>query len=167
MISTGSAGNLPECETVVISDVHLGKNDVARADLLLEYLQHLVKIGCKRLILNGDFIDGWKLKKGDRLSELALRVLSLSNSPTLYPIRMAKTGNILSCTETSLTVLILKANGARRSRNSPIHGMIILSILTAQPARLASFLTTTLWRLSPKAGLKANLTFRNLSRRRS
>jgi UDP-2,3-diacylglucosamine pyrophosphatase LpxH len=44
--------------TVVISDVHLGTSFSKTA----EAAEFLMSIDCKRLILNGDIIDGWHLK---------------------------------------------------------------------------------------------------------
>lgn len=49
--------------TLVISDVHLG-NKHSKVSELIEFLK---STDCDRLILNGDIIDGWQLKKsGDR-----------------------------------------------------------------------------------------------------
>ncbi len=46
-----------ECETLILSDVHLGTVD-SKADEAIEFIKgHR----CKRLILNGDIIDGWAL----------------------------------------------------------------------------------------------------------
>jgi UDP-2,3-diacylglucosamine pyrophosphatase LpxH len=47
-------------KTIVISDVHLGtKNSKAK-----EVVRFLKTNTCEKLILNGDIIDGWQLKKG-------------------------------------------------------------------------------------------------------
>ena len=45
--------------TIVISDVHLGTNG-SKAKEVTHFLK---QYKCKRLILNGDIIDGWQLKK--------------------------------------------------------------------------------------------------------
>ncbi|WP_247237512.1 UDP-2,3-diacylglucosamine diphosphatase [Telluribacter sp. SYSU D00476] len=45
--------------TIVISDVHLGTNG-SKAKEATHFLKYY---SCKRLILNGDIIDGWQLKK--------------------------------------------------------------------------------------------------------
>ncbi|MEI6175849.1 MAG: glycosyltransferase [Verrucomicrobiota bacterium] len=50
------------CRTVFLSDVHLGTPD-SKADELVEFLKH---IQCAKLVLNGDIIDGWALKRGSR-----------------------------------------------------------------------------------------------------
>ncbi len=50
------------CRTVFLSDVHLGTLD-SKADELVEFLKH---IQCAKLVLNGDIIDGWALKRGSR-----------------------------------------------------------------------------------------------------
>lgn len=45
-------------KTIVISDVHLGTQS-SKAKELLKFLK---KFSCDKLILNGDIIDGWRLK---------------------------------------------------------------------------------------------------------
>lgn len=51
-----------EYETIIISDVHLGTRD-AKA---VEAIEFLKASRCKRLILNGDIVDGWALKSGGK-----------------------------------------------------------------------------------------------------
>jgi UDP-2,3-diacylglucosamine pyrophosphatase LpxH len=50
------------CRTLFLSDVHLGTLD-SKADELVDFLKH---IQCAKLVLNGDIIDGWALKRGSR-----------------------------------------------------------------------------------------------------
>ncbi|MDA7922274.1 UDP-2,3-diacylglucosamine diphosphatase [Verrucomicrobiales bacterium] len=50
--------NIAEYETVFISDVHLGTLD-SKADELIQFLK---SFRCKKLILNGDIVDGWALR---------------------------------------------------------------------------------------------------------
>jgi len=50
----------PTYKTIVISDLHLGSKG-AKAK---EVNQFLKTHSCHQLILNGDIIDGWQLKKG-------------------------------------------------------------------------------------------------------
>jgi len=45
--------------TVIISDVHLGTSD-CKAREVNHFLRH---IRCEKLILNGDIIDGWQLRR--------------------------------------------------------------------------------------------------------
>jgi UDP-2,3-diacylglucosamine pyrophosphatase LpxH len=45
--------------TIVISDVHLGTNG-SKAKEVTHFLKN---VSCQKLILNGDIIDGWQLKK--------------------------------------------------------------------------------------------------------
>ena len=45
--------------TVIISDVHLGTVD-SKADEVNHFLKH---VRCDKLILNGDIIDGWQLRR--------------------------------------------------------------------------------------------------------
>ena len=53
-----------ECRTVILSDIHLGTPD-SKADEVVEFLKHL---RCEKLILNGDIIDGWALRRGGKWS---------------------------------------------------------------------------------------------------
>jgi UDP-2,3-diacylglucosamine pyrophosphatase LpxH/glycosyltransferase involved in cell wall biosynthesis len=59
-----SAGKRPKfsCRTVFLSDIHLGTAD-SKADEVVEFLKH---IHCQKLVLNGDIIDGWALRRGGR-----------------------------------------------------------------------------------------------------
>ena len=52
------------CQTVFLSDIHLGTRE-SKADEVVEFLKH---IRCRKLVLNGDIIDGWALKRGGRWS---------------------------------------------------------------------------------------------------
>jgi UDP-2,3-diacylglucosamine pyrophosphatase LpxH len=47
--------------TVILSDIHLGTPH-SKADEVTHFLKH---VRCDRLILNGDIIDGWRLRRGD------------------------------------------------------------------------------------------------------
>lgn len=49
-------------KTVILSDIHLGTPDCKAKELC----QFLKKIRCETLILNGDIIDGWALRKGGK-----------------------------------------------------------------------------------------------------
>ncbi len=49
-------------KTIIVSDVHLGTNN-SKAKELVRFLK---KNTCERLILNGDIIDGWRLKKSGK-----------------------------------------------------------------------------------------------------
>ena len=48
--------------TVIISDIHLGTPD-CKADELCRFLK---RVRCEKLILNGDIIDGWALRRGGK-----------------------------------------------------------------------------------------------------
>ncbi|MEO5713669.1 MAG: glycosyltransferase [Luteolibacter sp.] len=52
------------CRTVILSDIHLGTPD-SKANEVVEFLKH---IRCQKLILNGDIIDGWALRRGGKWS---------------------------------------------------------------------------------------------------
>lgn len=47
-------------QTIVLSDIHLGTTN----SKTVEVSKFLKSVNCRRLILNGDIIDGWALKKG-------------------------------------------------------------------------------------------------------
>lgn len=49
-------------KTIVISDVHLGTKS-SKAKELVRFLKSNT---CDKLILNGDIIDGWRLKKSGK-----------------------------------------------------------------------------------------------------
>lgn len=59
------------CRTVFLSDIHLGTPD-SKADEVVEFLKH---IHCQKLVLNGDIIDGWALKRGGRWTSRHSRVI--------------------------------------------------------------------------------------------
>ena len=46
-------------QTIVLSDIHLG-SEYSRTEEVTDFLK---KVDCRRLILNGDIIDGWQLRK--------------------------------------------------------------------------------------------------------
>jgi UDP-2,3-diacylglucosamine pyrophosphatase LpxH len=48
--------------TIILSDVHLGSKH-SKVDEVLNFLS---AFSCKRLILNGDIIDGWQLRKSQK-----------------------------------------------------------------------------------------------------
>jgi UDP-2,3-diacylglucosamine pyrophosphatase LpxH len=74
-------------KTIVISDVHLGtKNSRAR-----ELIWFLKKFSCDKLILNGDIIDGWRLKKSGkwkkihtRFFKVVLKMIQNFNTRVIY-----------------------------------------------------------------------------------
>ena len=69
----GNAGKRVKfsCRTVFLSDIHLGTPD-SKADEVVEFLKH---IRCEKLVLNGDIIDGWALKRGGRWTSRHSRVI--------------------------------------------------------------------------------------------
>jgi UDP-2,3-diacylglucosamine pyrophosphatase LpxH len=69
----GKSGKRPvfSCRAVFLSDIHLGTLD-SKADEVVEFLKHL---RCQKLVLNGDIIDGWALKRGGRWTSRHSRVI--------------------------------------------------------------------------------------------
>jgi len=74
-------------KTIILSDVHLGTHDckIAEVNHFLKYTQS------EKLILNGDIIDGWKLKQGGhwpkthtRFIRLILKKLEKKDTEVVY-----------------------------------------------------------------------------------
>jgi UDP-2,3-diacylglucosamine pyrophosphatase LpxH/glycosyltransferase involved in cell wall biosynthesis len=59
------------CRTVFLSDIHLGTPD-SKANEVVNFLKHVT---CGKLVLNGDIIDGWALKRGGKWSGRHSRVI--------------------------------------------------------------------------------------------
>lgn len=59
------------CRTLFLSDIHLGALD-SKAKEVFNFLKH---IDCEKLILNGDIIDGWALRRGGKWSSRHSRVI--------------------------------------------------------------------------------------------
>ena len=59
---TGGKRQKCSCLTVFLSDIHLGTAE-SKADEVAEFLKH---IRSRKLVLNGDIIDGWALRRGGR-----------------------------------------------------------------------------------------------------
>jgi len=58
-------------ETIIISDLHLGSKSSRTKDIL----KFLDSIECNTLILNGDIIDGWALKRGSKWKSKDTKVI--------------------------------------------------------------------------------------------
>lgn len=74
-------------KTIILSDVHLGSRDCK-----IEEVNHFLKhTRCEKLILNGDIIDGWKLRQGGswtkghtRFVRLVLKKLEKKGTEVIY-----------------------------------------------------------------------------------
>jgi len=74
-------------KTIVLSDIHLGsKHSKAK-----EVVRYLKKNTCDKLILNGDIIDGWQLKKGakwkkkhTRFFRVVLKMMEKKKTEVIY-----------------------------------------------------------------------------------
>jgi UDP-2,3-diacylglucosamine pyrophosphatase LpxH/glycosyltransferase involved in cell wall biosynthesis len=60
-----------DCRTVFLSDIHLGTAD-SKAREVTSFLK---RIRCQKLVLNGDIIDGWALRRGSRWRNHHSRVI--------------------------------------------------------------------------------------------
>ena len=74
-------------KTIILSDVHLGTFD-CKIDQVNHFLKHT---RCEKLILNGDIIDGWRLKRTGhwpkshtRFIRLILRKMEKKNTEVIY-----------------------------------------------------------------------------------
>jgi UDP-2,3-diacylglucosamine pyrophosphatase LpxH/glycosyltransferase involved in cell wall biosynthesis len=65
------SGRKFSCRTVFLSDLHLGSNG-SKADEIVAFLK---SIRCSKLVLNGDIIDGWALRRGSRWEASHTRVI--------------------------------------------------------------------------------------------
>ena len=59
--------------TVILSDLHLGTID-SKVEEVNHFLRH---IHCAKLILNGDIIDGWQLRRGGRWTKAHTRFVRI------------------------------------------------------------------------------------------
>jgi len=68
-----SVGKRPvvSCRSVFLSDIHLGTPD-CKASEVVDFLKHL---RCEKLVLNGDIIDGWALRRGTKWRSRHSRVI--------------------------------------------------------------------------------------------
>lgn len=73
--------------TIILSDIHLGSR-YSSSDEVVEFLK---KNKCETLILNGDIVDGWALKRGGTWNESHMKCirkfLKLSKNTKVYWIR--------------------------------------------------------------------------------
>lgn len=72
---------------IILSDIHLGIKD-SKAKELLDFLEN---INSEHIILNGDIIDGWAIKRGSKIKKPHTKVISkllkLSNKTKITWIR--------------------------------------------------------------------------------
>ncbi|NBC82986.1 MAG: UDP-2,3-diacylglucosamine diphosphatase [Bacteroidetes bacterium] len=78
---------LAHYKTIVVSDVHLG----TKGSKAKELVRFLKKNSCDKLILNGDIIDAWQLKrsgkwkkKHTRFFKVVLKMIEKSNTSVIY-----------------------------------------------------------------------------------
>ncbi len=76
-----------EYKTVIISDVHLGSEGSKAKEAIL----FLKSVTCEILILNGDIIDGWQLRKGGSWKKkhtaffrIILKMIETQNTKVVY-----------------------------------------------------------------------------------
>lgn len=79
--------NLLRVRTVILSDVHLGTPDCKIAEVN-HFLRH---VRCRKLILNGDIIDGWRLRRSGqwtkahtRFIRIVLKMLEKRDTDVIY-----------------------------------------------------------------------------------
>jgi len=73
--------------TIILSDIHLGST-YSKAKDVVDFLK---MYECETLILNGDIIDGWALKRGERWTDEHMKclrkIMKLSNQTEIYWLR--------------------------------------------------------------------------------
>lgn len=73
--------------TVILSDIHLG-SQYSKAKEVVEFIK---SVDCDTLILNGDIIDGWAIKRGGKLSydhiDCIRLILKKSKTTKIYWIK--------------------------------------------------------------------------------
>ena len=78
-------------QTIVLSDIHLG-SEHSRTDEVTKFLK---SVDCNRLILNGDIIDGWQLRKSGSLPALVEQMVQsaarLSRKTLLFVVPRGET----------------------------------------------------------------------------
>lgn len=79
--------DLLRVRTVILSDVHLGTPD-CKVEEVNHFLRH---VRCEKLILNGDIIDGWQLRRSGhwtkahtRFIRIVLKMLEKKNTAVVY-----------------------------------------------------------------------------------
>ncbi len=77
----------PHYKTIILSDIHLGIHD----SHVREAVHFLRKHSCDKLILNGDIIDGWQLRKSGKWKKkhtaffrLIMKWVSSANTEVIY-----------------------------------------------------------------------------------
>lgn len=122
-------------KTIIVSDVHLGASE-SKAKELVRFLKAHT---CEKLILNGDIIDGWQLKKSGkwkkkhtRFFRVVLKMIEKQNTEVIY-VRGNHDDfldNVLPFTIGSLQIVkdyVLESNG---KRFWVLHGDVFDSITT-------------------------------------
>jgi len=69
--TSGGKRPVASFRTVFLSDIHLGTPD-SKACEVVEFLKH---VRCEKLVLNGDIIDGWALRRGNKWRSRHSRVI--------------------------------------------------------------------------------------------
>lgn len=122
-------------KTIVISDVHLGANE-SKAKEIVRFLK---KHSCDKLIMNGDIIDGWQLrksgkwkKKHTRFFRVVLKMIEKNKTEVIY-VRGNHDDfldNILPFAVGSLSIVKDHIHESNGKKFWVIHGDIFDSVTT-------------------------------------
>lgn len=97
-------------KTVIISDIHLGTKD----SKAFEVIDFLNKTSCEVLILNGDIIDGWAIKRGSKWTnehmKCVRKILKKSQKTKVYWIKGNHDDFLLDFIPISLGSIEIKEN---------------------------------------------------------
>jgi UDP-2,3-diacylglucosamine pyrophosphatase LpxH len=127
--------NIQHHKTIVISDVHLGASE-SKAKELVRFLKRNT---CDKLIMNGDIIDGWQLKKSGiwkkkhtRFFRVVLKMIEKHNTEVVY-VRGNHDDfldNVLPFAIGNLTIVNEHIHESNGRKFWVIHGDIFDSITT-------------------------------------
>jgi UDP-2,3-diacylglucosamine pyrophosphatase LpxH/glycosyltransferase involved in cell wall biosynthesis len=108
------------CRTVFLSDIHLGTPG-SKADEVVSFLK---RVRCEKLVLNGDIIDGWALRRGGRWlpqhTRVIRRILKMSEKDATDVIYLR--GNHDEILERFLPLALGKIRIAREHIHTALDG---------------------------------------------
>ncbi len=112
--------------TVFLSDIHLGTED-SKASEVVDFLK---SVSCQKLILNGDIIDGWALKRGSkwqsRHSRVIRKILKMSEKDDTEVIYLR--GNHDEILERFLPLAFGKIRFAKEYIHKAVNGLRYLVV---------------------------------------
>lgn len=106
--------------TVILSDIHLGTQG-SKADEVVTFLK---RVRCEKLILNGDIIDGWALRRGSKWqpkhTKVIRRILKMTEKDDTEVVYLR--GNHDEILERFLPVMLGKIRIVRQHLHNGMNG---------------------------------------------